>query len=235
MRSWLVSATLISLALFATEGCGGRNPSTGSSTASGDGASSRSGAAEEQVSSGPFAQANFDYYLLNISWSPEFCRTHPGNPQCGARPGFIVHGLWPQNNDGTYPENCPGMATPPHDAAYLDLMPTVSLIRHEWKTHGTCTGLNPDAYFAEVRSAFRKVAIPSMFAGTQLPPKSIAPEKLIQAFQDMNPSFPEGAFAVTCEGDEFDAIEACFDKHLNPIACKAVHSCRAKSMKITPR
>jgi len=234
MRYRPVPVILIALAVFAVEGCGGHNPSAGDTTRSGTGTISR-GAVQEPVTAGAFAQPNFDYYLLNLSWSPEFCRTHPTNPQCGARPGFVVHGLWPQNNDGSYPENCPGMARPPHDAAYLDLMPTVSLIRHEWQTHGTCTGLNPDAYFAEVRSAFRKVAIPSMFASTQTPPKSVAPEELLQALEEANPSFPNGAFAVTCGNNEFTAIEACFDKHLNPIACKGVHSCRTKAIKIAPR
>ena len=45
----------------------------------------------------------FDFYLLNLSWSPEFCAIHETSPQCAAHPGFVVHGLWPQNNDGSYP------------------------------------------------------------------------------------------------------------------------------------
>lgn len=35
----------------------------------------------------------FDYYLLTLSWSPEFCLTHPSAAECSAHPGFILHGL----------------------------------------------------------------------------------------------------------------------------------------------
>jgi ribonuclease T2 len=36
----------------------------------------------------------FKYYVLSLSWSPEFCRSHPGNkePQCKQNREFIVHG-----------------------------------------------------------------------------------------------------------------------------------------------
>ena len=45
--------------------------------------------------------AAFDYYVLNLSWSPEFCYSHPSAPECGEHKAFVLHGLWPQNNDGT--------------------------------------------------------------------------------------------------------------------------------------
>jgi ribonuclease T2 len=177
----------------------------------------------------------FDFYLLNLSWSPEFCATHPGNSQCAARPGFVVHGLWPQNNDGTFPENCGGMPKPPNTAAYLDIMPTIELILHEWKAHGTCSGLNPDGYFSRIRAAFRSVAIPSMFAATQTPPTTIRPSELLAQFSRANPSFPPDSFALTCGNNFLTAVEVCFDKNLKPESCRAVRSCRANVIKIPPR
>ncbi len=47
----------------------------------------------------------FDYYLLSLSWSPAFCLQSPGAAECNGprRFGFIVHGLWPQNEHG-WPE-----------------------------------------------------------------------------------------------------------------------------------
>lgn len=227
---------LFALVLLAPSGCKSPNPPAPTPrTSSGDSASlqnvshTRRGAAEN-------AQAGtFDYYLLNISWSPEFCTMNPGNPQCAARPGFVVHGLWPQNNDGTYPENCPGMSRPPNSAAYLDVMPTIELILHEWRTHGTCTGLNPDAYFSEIRTAFRSVEIPSTFAATQTPPASVTPHALLAQFSRANPSFPPDSFALSCGNNYLTAIEVCFDKKLNPQACRSVRSCRANVIKITPR
>jgi len=177
----------------------------------------------------------FDFYLLNLSWSPEFCAMHPANPQCAARPGFVVHGLWPQNNDGTFPENCGGMPKPPNSAAYLDVMPTIELILHEWTTHGTCSGLNPDGYFSRVRAAFRSVAIPSIFAATRTPPRMIRPSDLLAQFSHANPAFPADSFALSCGNNYLTAIQVCFDKNLSPQSCRNVHSCGANVIKIAPR
>ena len=56
----------------------------------------------------------FDYYLLSLSWSPAFCLQSPSSAKCHGprRYGFIVHGLWPQNERG-WPENCAGTAQVP--------------------------------------------------------------------------------------------------------------------------
>src|SRR5207302_3691783 len=121
-----------------------------------------------------------------------------GNPQCSARPGFIVHGLWPQNNDGTYPENCVGMPAPPNAPAYLNLMPDVNLINHEWRAHGTCSGMNPEEYFTAVRSALRSVEIPDTFSIGREPPRNIAPNVLLAQFSRANPTFPPSSFVLSC-------------------------------------
>jgi len=178
---------------------------------------------------------DFDFYIFNLSWSPEFCHTHPGNAQCAARPGFVVHGLWPQNADGTYPDHCPGMTKPPNPAAYLDIMPTVDLIVHEWQTHGTCSGLNPDGYFSAIRIAFRSIAIPSAFAPTQTLPASITPDALLGDFSRANPSFPKQSFALSCGNNYLTAVEVCLDKNLKAEACRNIRTCRANVVKIAPR
>ena len=54
----------------------------------------------------------FDFYVLALSWSPTYClnegRGRNDRTQCGGDKahGFIVHGLWPQFDNG-YPEYCP--------------------------------------------------------------------------------------------------------------------------------
>jgi ribonuclease I len=62
---------------------------------------SRRGRPEEQRTPG-----QFDFYLFNLSWSPEFCATHGDSPECGRKLGFVVHGLWPQDASGDYPQHC---------------------------------------------------------------------------------------------------------------------------------
>ena len=234
-----IPLALLACALLAPAGCKSPNPPAPTPRTSEPDTST---AAAQSVSrtrrSRPAANAqpgDFDFYLLNLSWSPEFCTTHPSSPECRARPGFIVHGLWPQNTDGTFPENCGGMPKVPNAAAYLDIMPTITLIQHEWQTHGTCTGLNPDAYFADIRQAFRSLEIPSMFAPTETPPRSIQPEALLAQFRHANPSFPPTSFALSCGNNFLTAVEVCFDKNFTPQACEGVRSCRANVIKIAPR
>jgi ribonuclease T2 len=236
-----ITLAFVAAVLIAPVGCKSPNPPaptprTSSAEAGTSGAAAQSVPRTRRARPAASAQpGEFDFYLLNLSWSPEFCSTHPGNPQCAARPGFIVHGLWPQNTDGTYPENCGGMAKPPNTAAYLDIMPTIPLIIHEWQTHGTCTGLNPEGYFSRVRTAFRSVEIPPMFAATQEPPTSIPPATLIAQFSRANPSFPPDSFALSCGNNYLTAIEVCFDKDIRPEACQGVRSCRANVVKLAPR
>jgi ribonuclease T2 len=103
----------------------------------------------------------FDFYVLSLSWSPSFCEAEAGKrgteEQCRrGRPfAFVVHGLWPQHERG-FPRACvrPAPWVPePLIRNSLDLMPARALILHEWREHGTCSGLAPQAYFEAVRSA----------------------------------------------------------------------------------
>lgn len=181
----------------------------------------------------PEAQpGSFDFFLLNLSWDPEYCATHPGAGECAAHRGFVVHGLWPENVDGTYPENCSNAPGPANPSQYLDLQPTVSLVMHEWRTHGTCSGLAADAYFQAVRKAFQEVAIPANLQPGHTPP-SLTPGAMLAGFQQANSSFPQGSFAVSCGNNQLTAAEACFSKGLQPESCQNVKSCKANMVKIT--
>src|SRR5215475_13395322 len=101
--------------------------------------------------------SRFDYYMLVLSYAPDFCDQPTGNKdprECGTgrRVGFVVHGLWPQGETSRGPENCGASAVPQQVVqATLAYMPTESLIRHEWTTHGACSGLSAADYFAALR------------------------------------------------------------------------------------
>ncbi len=49
----------------------------------------------------------FDYYLLSLSWSPEYCAKSRRDDelQCARPYAFVAHGLWPQNEQG-WPSDC---------------------------------------------------------------------------------------------------------------------------------
>jgi ribonuclease I len=117
------------------------------------------------------ASGQFDFYVLALSWSPSYCAAararHPDGKdsmQCGSRPfAFVVHGLWPQYEKG-FPSYCQ-VPAPKLDrgqvAGALDMMPSPSLVMHEWERHGTCSGLSAAAYFETVRKARATVKDPT--------------------------------------------------------------------------
>ena len=188
---------------------------------------SRGGRPQAQAAAGAF-----DFYLLNLSWSPEFCATHGNSPECGRRLGFVVHGLWPQYANGYYPEDCSDAPGPANPQAYTDVIPTASLVEHEWQTHGTCSGLAPDIYFSDVRHAFESLKIPSGIGGM---PGVVSPEQLLSRFARANPGLPGGSFALSCGNNRLTAVEICLSKDLQPESCQGVRSCRATVIYVAPQ
>jgi ribonuclease T2 len=176
---------------------------------------------------------HFDFYLMNLSWSPEFCSIEGASPECAARPGFILHGLWTQNNDGSYPVFCSEQPAPADLSRNLDITPDIALLQHEWAKHGTCSGVGPESFFAMEHQAFRSLKIPQQFQHIDQE-ISLAPTAILDLFAQANPNFPQGSILLSCGGNHLTAIEACFAKNLKPIVCRGLRSCRANSVKITP-
>src|SRR5437016_6737904 len=160
----------------------------------------------------------FSYYLLTLSWAPDFCAipTNPQDPaECGIgkKVGFVVHGLWPQGESGRGPENCKPASTVPQDivTVMLKYMPTERLIQHEWTTHGTCSGLSVADYFAAVRKTRDSVVIPDQFKAPAQAMK-LSPAEIEAAFAAANPSFPKTAFRTSCTQNALQEARFCFDK-----------------------
>ncbi|HEX5283224.1 MAG TPA: ribonuclease T2 [Bryocella sp.] len=176
---------------------------------------------------------NFDYFLLNLSWSPEFCHSHASAPECGHHAAFVLHGLWPQNTDGSYPQNCSDAPGPADPAQYSDIYPDPSLLEHEWKTHGTCSGLSADDFFTTARAAFRSFTVPPRLAqlNAQI---SMPPAQILSLVTQSNPSIPANSLALSCGNNYLTAVEVCLDKQLHAIACSSVRSCRANTVRIPP-
>lgn len=186
-------------------------------------------------------QGAFDYYMLVLSYAPDFCAQPQGNqdPQeCGpgSHAGFVVHGLWPQGATTRGPENC-GQAAPLDQSivqAMLQYFPSESLIQHEWKTHGTCSGLSAADYFAAVKKARDSVTIPAEL--TPSSQQSMAPADIAGKAAAANPSFPSTAFRVSCYSDnELEELRVCFNKDLSPRPCgSSAGMCPASSVTLLP-
>lgn len=177
--------------------------------------------------------SGFDYYLLNLSWSPEFCHSHPSAAECASHSTFVLHGLWPQNNDGTYPENCSNAPGPSDPSTFADIYPDAGLLEHEWQTHGTCSGLSADAFFTTARNAYHSVVIPRKLAGLTSQ-TSMSPSEIMNLFMVDNPRIPRESLAVSCGNNYLTAVEICLDKSLRPTQCGPVRSCRAVIIRIPP-
>ena len=180
------------------------------------------------------APGQFDFYVLNLSWSPEFCQSHATASECAQHRAFTLHGLWPQNTNGTYPEDCSSDPGPANPSQYADIYPDPSLLQHEWQTHGTCSGLAPDAFFALARRAEQSIHIPAELAqvNQQI---TLTPAQITTAFTQSNPSLPAAGLALTCGNNYLTAVEVCLDKNLKPESCSAVKTCGATQVRIPPQ
>src|SRR5215475_6328181 len=171
----------------------------------------------------------FDFYVLALSWSPSFCeasgeRGTPPQQQCGARPySFVVHGLWPQYENG-FPEFCQQPAPRLSRnivSSMLDLMPAPQLIFREWVRHGTCSGLPARAYFDNVRRARASVKIPEQYLALQ-DPLTVTPAEVEDAFISANAGLTRAAVAVACDSKRLNEVRICMSRDLKFQDCPDV-------------
>lgn len=171
----------------------------------------------------------FDYYVLSLSWSPQFCATRgkqarPDDTQCGAGAsfGFVLHGLWPQYAAQGYPESCavPG----PLDATLVQrlvrIMPSQRLVQHEWQKHGTCSGLSAERYFTAAESLFAALRIPPRYQKPTAPVQT-TPAELRQELVTANPGLLPDSLAIYCRGPMLREVRICYSKDLKPQRCAA--------------
>jgi ribonuclease T2 len=133
------------------------------------------------------------HFVLSISWEPGFCALNARKPECRAEtPGsfeashFSLHGLWPDPNeycgvsrtdqradkDGDW-DRLPAPRLSAANRARLDQgMPGTrsDLQRHEWLKHGTCAGVDADAYFGralDFLAALNASPVQQLFAASR--------------------------------------------------------------------
>ena len=170
---------------------------------------------------------DFDYYVLSLSWSPNWCDLEGrarNSPQCdpGAGFGWVLHGLWPQHETG-YPANCRSRFAPPsraQTAAMADVMGTSGLAWHQWNKHGVCAGIDPAAYYALSRQAYDSIVKPPVLQALRR--DVTLPATLIEeAFLRDNPGLAADQITVTCKAGAIQEARICLTRDLEPRRCGA--------------
>jgi ribonuclease T2 len=163
------------------------------------------------------APGAFDFYVLTLSWSPGFCDTggaakSPDQCAVGSGDGFVAlratHGLFP----------------------------TEGLARYEWRKHGTCTGLSPEAYFADIKFARDEIFIPETLKAPR-EQMTMAPIDLQRAFIAANDNLHRENMAIGCARGELEDVRICLSKDLRAFAdCPEVarQTCRAGAINVPP-
>ncbi len=180
------------------------------------------------LSSPAYAQdvpGRFDYYVLALSWSPNWCAEQGSatqGEQCAPSRdlGFTVHGLWPQYEQG-WPSDCPATARNPsrkESAAMADIMGSGGLAWYQWKKHGRCSGLTAADYFALTREVTRRITLPN--ALTTLSRDITLPATVIEdAFIEANPKLGRDGITVICRAKALQEVRICLTRDLAPRAC----------------
>ena len=168
---------------------------------------------------------DFDYYVLSLSWTPTWCALEGddrNSPQCdaGQGHGFTLHGLWPQYEDG-WPSFCPTSqrpATRGETGAMVDIMGSSGLAWHQWRKHGSCTGLSAQDYFRLSRLAYERVTRPELLRRLDRPVRLPA-EVIEEAFLEENPALTDEMLTVTCRDGRVQEVRICLTRDLEPRDC----------------
>jgi len=170
---------------------------------------------------------DFDYYVLSLSWTPTWCALEGdalGSEQCdpGQGYGFTLHGLWPQFEAG-WPSFCPTAERAPSRAetgAMVDIMGSSGLAWHQWRKHGSCSGLSSQEYFRLSREAYGAVTRPDLLR--RLDREVRLPAEVIEeAFLEANPDLSDEMLTVTCRDGRVQEVRICLTRDLEPRACAA--------------
>ncbi len=189
-----------------------------------------------------WARDGFDFYVLSLSWSPSYCEAEgerANSEQCArARPfSFVIHGLWPQYERG-WPSYCQTGRHPPSQPqirAMLDVMPSRPLIAHQWRKHGSCSGLDGDAYLSLTRKALERIKIPEPYRRITRYTR-VSPKQIEQDFINANPGLKPAMMAVTCKRRRLRDVRICLDKSLDFRPCIEVdaNACRTSRIVLPP-
>ena len=187
-----------------------------------------------------------DHYVLSLSWSPSFCASEAAageTLQCGSPRSyaFVLHGLWPQYARG-WPSYCDTSQRVVPERVFARVkasMPSRRLANHQWRKHGSCSGLSVAGYFEMAAELFGKVRIPARYLAPTHPITTDAGE-IETDFAKTNRGLKPEMMSVTCTGPKGRArlqdVRICVTPFGEFTRCgrNEAQSCEAASLVLPP-
>ena len=114
-------------------------------------------------------------------------------------------------------------------------MGTSGLAWHQWKKHGTCSGLSANDYFALSRQAYDQINRPQIFR--KLTQEITLPASLVeQAFLKENETLAPDTLTITCRDGHIQEARICLSRDLRPVPCgrDVIKDCQMKNAVFAP-
>jgi ribonuclease T2 len=117
----------------------------------------------------------------------------------------------------------------------MDMTPSMGLIGHMWRKHGTCSGLAQPDYFTVVRAARERVRVPDGFIASDSV-RRLSSQNIESAFIEANPGLKADSVAAVCQGRQLREVRICLTKTLEFRSCAEVDrsGCRDGAISVPP-
>lgn len=179
--------------------------------------------------------ANVGSYIFALSWSPGFCDMEGDRerrPECrrGANLGFVIHGLWANDNNGQEiicdgGDDLSDRGKSRASAVFSD----TGRANHEWKAHWSCLGVSEDDFVDAVTKARALISIPESLAAPSAP-QSLDPEDIRGSFASTNSTaLQRQQVTVTCVNRELMQVKFCVRADLS-----GFRNCEGKDRRSCP-
>ena len=105
-----------------------------------------------------------------------------------------------------------------HYMSFRAIMGSGGLAWHQWKKHGTCSGLSARDYYRLSREAYAHINRPALLRKLTKPVQ--LPAKVIeQAFLEANPTLGANEITITCKSRHIQEARICLTRDLQPRKC----------------
>ncbi|KAK5582999.1 hypothetical protein RB653_004589 [Dictyostelium firmibasis] len=168
---------------------------------------------------------DFDFYLFVQQWIYSYCES-TSCIQSKIKEAFTIHGLWPENKNGSYPSFCSGPSFNVNDVKNLEDQLNIDWISltetnedfwsSEFSKHGTCAINNNNIvngtfeYFQAGIDLYQKLNLTQALESENIYPssKSISASNIVSAIQNQFGGKP----GMQCEDSKLSTIAMCIDK-----------------------